>query len=218
MTTLNNGKDRLYTGEAVDIMYNTGRCIHAEYCVKLLSQVFDKQKRPWVDANGAPAETIASVIERCPSGALHYTRKDGLKEAIPDSNNLVVSHNGPLEIRGNLDIHGTIVELKDETRVTLCRCGGSGNKPFCDNTHLTIKFEAVETEAVTTQVEPSGADKLRIAVHKNGPLELQGAVTIVNADGALLFSGEYVELCRCRGSKNKPFCDGTHEQNGFTAE
>ena len=54
---------------------------------------------------------------------------------------------------------------------------------------------------------------------ESGPFIVQGPVRIVDADG-----NEYdvsdrksVALCRCGGSSTKPFCDGTHKKNGFTA-
>jgi uncharacterized Fe-S cluster protein YjdI len=88
----------------VDITYNVKRCIHAEYCVKRLSEVFDKQKRPWINADAAPVEQITPVIEMCPSGALHYDRKDGLKEVAEQKNLITIRHNGTMEIRGDLTI------------------------------------------------------------------------------------------------------------------
>jgi CDGSH-type Zn-finger protein len=49
-----------------------------------------------------------------------------------------------------------------------------------------------------------------------GPLLVSGGVRVVDADGKLLFEGERAALCRCGGSANKPFCDGTHKTNGFS--
>jgi hypothetical protein len=50
---------------------------------------------------------------------------------------------GPLWLRGGIPVvsaDGTPYEVRN--RQTLCRCGGSANKPFCDGTHITIKFKA----------------------------------------------------------------------------
>ncbi|MBZ0296525.1 MAG: CDGSH iron-sulfur domain-containing protein [Anaerolineae bacterium] len=217
MTDLYTGNDRRYTGNQVDITYNIKRCIHAEYCVKHLSDVFDKQKRPWINADGAPVEDVAAVIEQCPSGALHYDRKDGNNEATPEQNTIIIRHNGPLEVRGDLTIHGTTVALEHETRVTLCRCGGSKNKPFCDNTHKEIGFEAGEREPIEGSAERSGG-KLIITAETNGPLEFQGEVEILNESQETLFKGNNTALCRCGQSSNKPFCDSTHQRIGFKAE
>ena len=72
-------KDNLrhYTSEAIDVSYDARRCIHAAECIRGLPAVFDTDRRPWILPTGASADAIAAVIENCPSGALHYTRRDG---------------------------------------------------------------------------------------------------------------------------------------------
>ena len=54
-----------------------------------------------------------------------------------------------------------------------------------------------------------------VRVSKNGPLLVSGGVRVLDADGNVVFDGERAALCRCGGSSNKPFCDGTHKTNGF---
>jgi len=205
-------------GESADITYNVKRCIHAAYCVTRLSEVFDQQKRPWINPDGVSAEQIAFVVEQCPSGALHYDRKDGIKEVVPEKNTIIVRPNGPLEIRGDLAINGATTAIEQETRVTLCRCGASKNKPFCDNSHKDSAFEAVEVVPMNQESTVPAGGKLTITAHVNGSLELQGAVEILNASGETLFRGLEVWLCRCGGSGNKPFCDGTHKRINFESE
>lgn len=61
---------------------------------------------------------------------------------------ITVRANGPYKITGPitiLDAEGVAFELPEGSAVVLCRCGHSGNKPFCDATHRKIGFEAVET-------------------------------------------------------------------------
>jgi CDGSH-type Zn-finger protein len=124
-----------------------------------------------------------------------------------------------LEIRAHLVIQGAAVMLQQETRATLCRCGASQNKPFCDNQHRDIVFEPVDAEPIVRpDSEAPGSGPLGIIATQNGPLELVGPVRIVNEAGAILFEGRAVSLCRCGGSSSKPFCDGTHERIAFTAE
>ena len=48
-----------------------------------------------------------------------------------------------------------------------------------------------------------------------GPLLVSGGVRILDSEGNVLYEGERAALCRCGGSQNKPFCDGTHKTNGF---
>lgn len=125
-------QDRRYVGSDADILYNVKRCIHAEECIQRLASVFDAKKRPWITPTGAPVEAIVEVIPKCPSGALHYERKDGgLEETAPPENTITLWADGPVQFHGDLIIEGATVELKGETRATLCRCGASENKPFC---------------------------------------------------------------------------------------
>jgi CDGSH-type Zn-finger protein len=57
-----------------------------------------------------------------------------------------------------------------------------------------------------------------IKVRESGPYLVKGPVTLTDADGNLYaVEGENIALCRCGGSENKPFCDGSHKINGFLA-
>jgi 3-phenylpropionate/trans-cinnamate dioxygenase ferredoxin subunit len=64
---------------------------------------------------------------------------------------IVARKNGPYLVTGDLsqlelrDGDGNLYELGDQTRVFLCRCGGSTTKPFCDGQHTKIGFQAAET-------------------------------------------------------------------------
>ncbi len=135
---------RNYTGANINVTYDAERCIHAAECLRRLPAVFDTSKRPWVQPDNESADNVAATILACPSGALHFERKDGGEaEPIPAHNTIRLTRNGPLYVRGDF----TIVNSKGETvahdtRATLCRCGGSANKPFCDNTHRKIGFAA----------------------------------------------------------------------------
>ena len=138
-------KDNLrhYTSEAIDITYDARRCIHAAECVRGLPEVFDTGRRPWILPSGASADAIAAVIERCPSGALHYTRRDGgAPEAPPDQTTIAPVPGGPLYVRGLIQLRSADGSLiVEDTRLALCRCGQSQNKPFCDNSHLGTGFD-----------------------------------------------------------------------------
>ena len=52
-------------------------------------------------------------------------------------------------------------------------------------------------------------------VFPGGPLEVTGSFRVVNSEGKIVVNEGAVYLCRCGGSSNKPFCDGTHKRNGF---
>jgi CDGSH-type Zn-finger protein/uncharacterized Fe-S cluster protein YjdI len=210
--------DRRYTGQAVDITYNVKRCIHAEECVHRLGEVFDSKRRPWISPDATTSDRVAQVVTLCPSGALHYESKDDTPpEMIPESNTITLWHNGPLQLKGELRIEGTTVDVQEETRATLCRCGGSQNKPFCDNSHKQIDFDGTAAEGLSATAVPDGGS-LKVTVMPNGPLNVEGSFSVYDEQGSLLYSGRKAALCRCGGSGKKPFCDGTHLRNGFTGE
>ena len=52
----------------------------------------------------------------------------------------MVSKDGPYDVTGSVEIGEPRAEGASEEHYTLCRCGGSKNKPFCDGTHWSIKF------------------------------------------------------------------------------
>jgi CDGSH-type Zn-finger protein len=56
---------------------------------------------------------------------------------------------------------------------------------------------------------------MKIVCRLNGPLHVEGEVTIENAEGGVIFRGDDAWLCRCGSSKTKPFCDGSHKVIGF---
>lgn len=210
-----------------------------------------------------------------------------------------VSENGPYLVTGGPPVRrrapivseqgepltwksGEQIETKD--RFALCRCGGSGNKPFCDGTHARAGFDGTETAPTDTYDErrkqfpgtgidvyddrsicehagfcanhasnvwkmadktddtivraqvmamiercPSGAltfevdgDVIEpelpseIGVITDGPLWVTGGIPVARSDGEPLETRNRVTLCRCGGSNNKPLCDGTHKEIGFS--
>ena len=129
-----------YTAPGVVVSYDTPRCIHAAECIRGLPQVFDTAKRPWIQPQNADALQVAEVVRRCPSGALHYLLADQPPEAQeqPQTPTAITPYpNGPLGIRGDLIIQTPQGEQR-EVRATLCRCGQSSHKPFCDGTHSRV--------------------------------------------------------------------------------
>jgi CDGSH-type Zn-finger protein len=108
--------------------------------------------------------------------------------------------------------------------IALCRCGASKRKPFCDSSHIRIGFSGERRADRAPSAMPESADpgqrvpddvaapSIRIA--RNGPYEVQGCDLDTDAwsEGA---SRERFALCRCGGSRNKPFCDGSHRTIGF---
>ncbi len=138
------GKIRRYESDEIIVAYDASRCIHAAECVKGLPRVFNPKARPWIRPEGAENERIREVVARCPTGALFIAGESGTEQpsvhpAEPAS--IQVSDTGPLFLRGSfviVDHDGN--EVIRDSRIALCRCGASANKPFCDGTHSEIGF------------------------------------------------------------------------------
>ena len=134
--------EREYRNGEIVVHWEPRYCIHTGNCLRALPEVFDRDARPWVKVDGATADKIAEAVMLCPTGALHYERLDGgPQEAQPEQTTITERPNGPLYVRGNVRItgpDGTVI--REATRVALCRCGHSENKPFCDLSHRKVGF------------------------------------------------------------------------------
>lgn len=204
------------TGRAATVRFNTRLCIHARKCVTGAPSAFDTTRRDWIDADGADAETLTRVVAACPSGALTIERHDGGRgEDMPAVNQVTLRENGPLEVRGALEIDGAGAM----TRAVLCRCGLSKRKPFCDGSHeagFTATGELPAQE--TTLGIPDLTGPLTVTPHPDGPLQIRGMLEVACGSGAMITRVKGAFFCRCGQSANKPFCDGSHKAAGFTTE
>ena len=122
-----------YKGKEITILYDVERCIHAKECVHGAPASFDPNAKPWIHPDQTPSQTLASVIQHCPTGALHYRASDPeLEEKPPITNSIAIQPDGPLYARGNLGVRLSDCSNLSDTRIALCRCGASNHKPFCD--------------------------------------------------------------------------------------
>ena len=137
------GAARVYAGNGIEVHWEPRLCIHTRNCVRNLAAVFDPERRPWIDPDAADADSTAAAVSTCPTGALHYRRTDGGEQEQPATGTSVTPvSNGPLFLRGRIrisDADGRLI--REDTRVALCRCGASANKPFCDGSHRRIAFD-----------------------------------------------------------------------------
>ena len=131
---------KAYKGKNVTVFFDARRCLHVAECVSGLPEVFDTDKRPWIQPENASTETVAEVVRRCPTGALHYALTTGDAEVGDETTQVTPQPDGPLLIRGKLRIKTPKGEF-EETRAALCRCGQSDNKPFCDGTHSKVGWK-----------------------------------------------------------------------------
>ncbi len=200
-------------GKQVRIRFDGSRCIHSRNCVLGLPEVFKANvEGPWIDPDAATPEDLVAIAARCPSGAILVERLDGGAGERPSGRNVVaVLENGPLAARGVLDIAGN-----PEVRATLCRCGASKNKPYCDGSHVAAGFTSPGELPVDESLPAWGpTGPLVVTPLPNGPLKVTGSHEITSGTGRAARRGHTAFLCRCGSSKNKPYCDGTHKANGF---
>ncbi|BDP40565.1 hypothetical protein DAETH_05340 [Deinococcus aetherius] len=135
-------RGKAYTGDGVTVYYDAPRCVHVANCVRGLPEVFRPRERPWIQLwNEADAGQVAQVVRTCPTGALHYALANGQAEAPEVPTTITPVPDGPLAMRGDLRIQTQGGEQR-EVRAALCRCGASGNKPFCDGTHAKISWKS----------------------------------------------------------------------------
>jgi len=201
-------------GQKMALSFETKRCIHARFCVTGAPNVFlANVKGPWIHPDAMEVERVVEVAHACPSGAITYHRLDGVHdETAPPVNLAGVREAGPYAFRGQLEIDG---EPKG-FRATLCRCGASKNKPFCDGSHHDVGFSATgEPPSGKTDSLPVRDGVLAIDPEINGPLAIRGNLEITSGTGRVVARVMTARLCRCGGSSTKPFCDGTHAKIGF---
>ena len=131
-----------YQGKTITIHDNRGICAHAGRCTDGLPSVFRLKEEPWIDPDATSADEIIATIQKCPSGALSYSVDDVEHRDRDGEPTIFVAPNGPYVVSGGPDrLDTTRLGGTSKEHFTMCRCGGSKNKPFCDGTHWHIKFE-----------------------------------------------------------------------------
>jgi CDGSH-type Zn-finger protein len=131
------GKVNEWKGKGITIVDNTDVCCRDMSCVNNLPRVFAEE-----NPDAASIKEIIDTIKKCPSGALTYKMGGRHCQAFNRQPDITIAKNGPLQVVGG-------IRLKDEAgskpacpeHYTLCRCGHSKNKPFCDASHLDIGFK-----------------------------------------------------------------------------
>jgi CDGSH-type Zn-finger protein/uncharacterized Fe-S cluster protein YjdI len=205
-------------GQRVVIRFDARKCIHSRNCVLGRPDVFvPNVQGEWIHPDAATPDEVAELAHNCPSGAITYERLDGgPAESPPLVNTVRLRENGPLSLHAPSTICGQEAGL----RVTLCRCGASRHKPFCDGSHTAAGFAVTGEPIGKSASEPLAARNGALAVTTitNGPLKLDGAHEIVSGTGRTLDRCTQSFLCRCGHSANKPWCDGSHKKAGFEAD
>jgi uncharacterized Fe-S cluster protein YjdI/CDGSH-type Zn-finger protein len=138
-----SGVRKVYRGRDIEVSFDLDLCVHIGECLRGQRQVFDLNRRPWVLPDAASADEVADVVRLCPSGALLYRRHGGGPQEDPDGPTTVTPiRNGPLMVTGKIEVKREDGSVEILPRATLCRCGESQHKPFCDNQHIAVGFRA----------------------------------------------------------------------------
>ena len=130
-----------YPGRRISIHDNRGICAHAGICSGELAKVFKYGAEPWIDADGASAEAIMATIRKCPSGALSYSVGGVEHRDQARSPGVTVTKDGPYAVVGRVRLDVIQGQGASSEHYTLCRCGASKNKPFCDGSHWSAGFK-----------------------------------------------------------------------------
>jgi len=206
-------------GREVTIRFDGHRCIHSRNCVLGHPEVFvPNVKGQWIFPDASSTETVMHIALSCPSGAIRAAHNDGSasSDTPPTVNTVRIRENGPLAFEAELQIRG---EPEATPRATLCRCGESKSKPFCDGSHAAAGFtatgEPAAKEFVALEVRNG---PLNVQPQPNGPLLVTGNLEVVTGTGHTVNKVTRTWLCRCGQSKNKPYCDGSHKAAGFLAD
>lgn len=206
-------------GKQVTIRFDASLCVHSRNCVLSHPEVFvPNVKGDWIYPDAAPANLVMLIGLNCPSGAISVTSNDGMQtsEQPPTVNTVRVRENGPLALEADLLLRG---EPLGHVRATLCRCGQSKAKPFCDGSHSAAGFaatgEPVAKDAPALEARNGPVD---IQPQTNGPLKIVGNLEVVSGTGRTIDKVRQAFFCRCGASQKKPYCDGSHKAAGFVAE
>jgi CDGSH-type Zn-finger protein/uncharacterized Fe-S cluster protein YjdI len=200
-------------GKRVIVHFAADKCIHSRHCVLDRPDVFvPNVSGEWIHPDAATPDEVAEIAHNCPSGAITYEGLGGDAERAPLVNVVRVRENGPLAFHAELNIGGK----PSGTRATLCRCGASKSKPYCDSSHAAAHFSATgEPKPLDSPPLGTRGGPLDVSATPNGPLKAAGALEVVSGTGHTISRTTETYLCRCGASANKPYCDGSHTRVGF---
>jgi CDGSH-type Zn-finger protein len=127
-------------GPVVVLTDDVSLCSSAAFCHRGDTDVWDLAE----EATGNPEgrALLTEMVRRCPSGRLVLHRlPDGEADEEEFTQEIGVIDNGPLWVRGRIPVEGADgFQYEVRNRVTLCRCGQSKAKPFCDSSHIKARF------------------------------------------------------------------------------
>lgn len=197
------------------LSFDGKKCIHSRHCVLSRPDVFVPDGgADWIHPEHADLCALRALAENCPSGAIQFVEHDKAVRK-PRVNTLRVCENGPYALKADIRMAGE----ERQTRLTLCRCGASKNRPYCDNSHIAAGFTATgEPPAQPSEPLAQRDGPVTVSPLQDGPLQIDGNLELCSGTGRTVDRVQQVFLCRCGASKNKPYCDGSHQQIGFNSD
>lgn len=136
----------VYEGPALQLTDNESYCAFARFC--------DAKGRIWnlVEIADSPRsiELAKRITNHCPSGRLKlWDKRSGETYEVHFDPSVMLIEDSPLRLSGPIWVRGGIpISAGDDgytyevrNRVTVCRCGMSSNKPFCDGSHASMRFQ-----------------------------------------------------------------------------
>lgn len=187
---------RQYHLGALTVHWQPAKCQHSGICAAGLPLVFDPKRRPWIDLSQATEAQIAEQVRQCPSGALSLTP--------PAAVDLPGATLNPDDEKTNPGVSLSEVEA--------AAVASAGVEQPSTDENAQGGADDEEEEATTDETLTAPA----VTPMPNGPLLVDGTISLRLPNGEVQVV-EKCALCRCGGSANKPFCDGSHSKNGFTA-
>ncbi|MCW8925234.1 MAG: CDGSH iron-sulfur domain-containing protein [Xanthomonadales bacterium] len=171
----------------------------------------DPESNPGLDSPSVPgpgAEKPASTDEKAlDRWFLEQRGGKRVPKRLDVANELLVTSGGPLKMTGNITLIHENGSVTHANNLSLCRCGASKNKPYCDDQHLDIEFfDNGSISQLSDWMAVNRPQTITVTCVKNGPLKFRGYLRIFNKKGqeCITVSGA---LCRCGKSSKKPFCD-----------
>ena len=135
-----SSREKEFKGDKIVVKDDHSLCVHAGYCGTRFTNVWKMLE----DSGDLEVRAkIVAMVEMCPSGTLTYALDDSsdvVELDLPKEVGVVAD--GPLWVSGGITIErrdGKSLEVRN--RMTLCRCGHSANKPFCDGAHKESGFK-----------------------------------------------------------------------------
>lgn len=132
------GRD--YAGRTTTVHDRRALCAQTGFCTQFAPQAFAKDREPWIEPDAVDEQRLRRVVELCPSGALAWRAAQASMGRHPAAvPGVQVLRDGPYCVSGPVQFEHPRPP-GDPARFTLCRCGASANKPFCDGSHVAAGF------------------------------------------------------------------------------